>query len=263
MGSAAGREDGLNSTPTLPSSAPVTSCATSCAASCAASFTCPSFTCRPGALWGAACVCWAWVPPLEDGACHNEYFRAPVLRGAQHALRLLQSDCTAHSRSLDSVLSTAPNTSSATSCVTSPAMSCAASFTCPSFTCHLRESVRGCTRVFGVRSAAGKLRWARRAPLRSRLLRRPVRSAPRTAPRLSRPPAPRPRTRPAPHPSRARPSRVAQGQHGVRHHDKCLHAPVLRGAQHVLCHVLGAAEDGLSSVSGGTHVKDEHAKDAA
>ena len=27
--------------------------------------------------------------------------------------------------------------------------------------------------------------------------------------------------------------------------------------------VLGAAEDGLSSVSGGTHVKDEHAKDAA
>ena len=86
MGSAAGREDGLNSTPTLPSSAPVTSCATSCAASCAASFTCPSFTCRPGALWGAACVCWAWVLPLEDGACHDEHLNVPVLHGAQHVL---------------------------------------------------------------------------------------------------------------------------------------------------------------------------------
>jgi len=26
-------------------------------------------------------VCWAWVPPLEDGACHNEKLHAPVLRG--------------------------------------------------------------------------------------------------------------------------------------------------------------------------------------
>jgi len=39
------------------------SCATFCdtfsAAFCAASFTCSSFTCRPRAAWGAACVCWA------------------------------------------------------------------------------------------------------------------------------------------------------------------------------------------------------------
>jgi len=38
-----------------------------CAALCAASFTCPSFTCRLRAAWGAAYVCWAWVPPLGDG----------------------------------------------------------------------------------------------------------------------------------------------------------------------------------------------------
>ena len=42
------------------------------AASCASSFTCLSFTCRPGAALGAACVCWAWVP-LEDDACHDEH----------------------------------------------------------------------------------------------------------------------------------------------------------------------------------------------
>ena len=32
-------------------------------------------------------MCWAWVPPLEDDACNDEYLRAPVLRGAQHVLR--------------------------------------------------------------------------------------------------------------------------------------------------------------------------------
>jgi len=42
----------------------------------------------------------AWVPPLEDDACHDEHLHAPVLRGAQHALLLLQSDCTTHARQL-------------------------------------------------------------------------------------------------------------------------------------------------------------------
>ena len=55
-----------------------------------------SFTCRPRAAWGAftvpsfdgaACVCWAWVPPLEDDACHDEHLHAPVLCGAHHILR--------------------------------------------------------------------------------------------------------------------------------------------------------------------------------
>ena len=32
------------------------------------SFTCPSFTCPPRAAWGAACVCWAWIPLLENDA---------------------------------------------------------------------------------------------------------------------------------------------------------------------------------------------------
>jgi len=36
------------------------------------------------AAWGAAHVCWAWVPPLEDGHVDRaEYLPAPVLRGAQ------------------------------------------------------------------------------------------------------------------------------------------------------------------------------------
>ena len=53
---------------------------------CATSFTCPSFTCFPRAAWGAACVCWAWVLPLEDGGgYHDEHLHAPVFRGAQHA----------------------------------------------------------------------------------------------------------------------------------------------------------------------------------
>jgi len=64
-----------------------TSCGKSSAASCAASFTCPSFMCRPRAVRGAVCVCWAWVPPLEDDACRNEHLHASVFRGAQHALR--------------------------------------------------------------------------------------------------------------------------------------------------------------------------------
>ena len=32
-------------------------------------------------------MCWAWVPPLEYGACHDEHLHAPVLRGAKHVLR--------------------------------------------------------------------------------------------------------------------------------------------------------------------------------
>ena len=30
-------------------------------------------------------MCWAWLPPLEGGVCHDEHLHAPVLRGAQHA----------------------------------------------------------------------------------------------------------------------------------------------------------------------------------
>ena len=58
------------------------SCATSSATPCAASFRCSSFTCRPRVALGAACVCWAWVPPLEDGACQDEHLHAPILCGA-------------------------------------------------------------------------------------------------------------------------------------------------------------------------------------
>ena len=46
-----------------------------------------SFTCRLRAAWGAACVCMAWVSPLEDDSCHDEELQAPVLRGVQHVLR--------------------------------------------------------------------------------------------------------------------------------------------------------------------------------
>ena len=53
----------------------------------AASFTCSSFTCRPRAARGATCVCWAWIPPLEDSAFHDEHLHAPVLRGSQNVLR--------------------------------------------------------------------------------------------------------------------------------------------------------------------------------
>jgi len=42
------------------------------------------------------------------------------------------------------------NKSFRTSCDTSPATSCAASFTCSSFTCHLRGSVGGGMRVLGL-----------------------------------------------------------------------------------------------------------------
>jgi len=48
------------------------------AKSCAMSFTCPSFTCRPRAAWGVACVCWAWVTPLKDNACHDKHLHAPL-----------------------------------------------------------------------------------------------------------------------------------------------------------------------------------------
>jgi len=61
--------------------------ATSCAMSCDTLFTCLSFTCSPRAARGAACVCWAWVLPLEDGACHDEHLHARVLRGARYASR--------------------------------------------------------------------------------------------------------------------------------------------------------------------------------
>ena len=27
-------------------------------------------------------MCWVWVPPLKDGACHDEHLHAPVLRAA-------------------------------------------------------------------------------------------------------------------------------------------------------------------------------------
>jgi len=60
---------------------------------CAAFFTRTSFACRPRAERGAACVCWAWAPPLEDGACHDEHLTLPSFA--------------------------APSTSSATSCATS------------------------------------------------------------------------------------------------------------------------------------------------
>ena len=38
-------------------------------------FTC----CRPKAAWGAACVYWAWVPPLEDGDRQDMHLHAPVI----------------------------------------------------------------------------------------------------------------------------------------------------------------------------------------
>jgi len=57
------------------------------AKSCAMSFTCPSFTCRLRAALGAACVCWAWVPPLEDDEFHDEHLHASVLRSVQHVPR--------------------------------------------------------------------------------------------------------------------------------------------------------------------------------
>ena len=63
------------------------SCGTSSATSCATLFTCLSYTCCPRASAWAACVCWAWVPPLEDSAQRDERLRVPVLRGAQHVLR--------------------------------------------------------------------------------------------------------------------------------------------------------------------------------
>ena len=82
--------------------------------------------------------------------------------------------------------SVAPSTPFAKFCVASSTTSCAASFTCPSFSfhlrtsagvgtrvlgvgsfkCHLRESFGGRMRVFGVGSAAGNLRW--RVPRRTR-----------------------------------------------------------------------------------------------
>ena len=62
------------------------------------------------AAWGAACVCWAWVPPLGDSDGQDKHLHAPVLRG--------------------------DNTPCATSCATP----CAASFTCPSFTCRPRAA---------------------------------------------------------------------------------------------------------------------------
>jgi len=46
--------------------------------SCAASFTCSSFTCHPKVAWGAACVCRAWVPPLENEDGQDEHLHAPV-----------------------------------------------------------------------------------------------------------------------------------------------------------------------------------------
>jgi len=46
--------------------------------SCAASFTCSFFTCHSRAAWGFACVCWAWVPPLEDDNGQNKHLHAPV-----------------------------------------------------------------------------------------------------------------------------------------------------------------------------------------
>ena len=55
-------------------------------------------------------MCWAWAPPLEDGACQDDHLHAPA----------------------------------------------SASFTCSSFTCHLRpEGLRGGgTHVLGVGSKA-------------------------------------------------------------------------------------------------------------
>jgi len=56
-----------------------TSSATCSAASCATFFTCLSFTCRPRAAWGAACVRWAWVPPMEGDDNQYKHLHAPVL----------------------------------------------------------------------------------------------------------------------------------------------------------------------------------------
>jgi len=132
---------------TAPDTSSATSCVTSSATSCAASCAGSSLTCSSVTCHLRASA--AWVPLLADG----------------------------------NPSSTAPNKSSATSCVTSSAKSCAASFmclslTCSSFTCHLRASVA----------------WV--------------------------PP-------------------LADGDGQDKHlHDKHLRAPVLRGSQHALRHVL-------------------------
>jgi len=60
-------------------------------------------------------------PPQEDDAHHDHYFHAPILCGAQHA----------------------PNTFSAKSFATFCATSCAASFTCSSFTFTCRRATHG------------------------------------------------------------------------------------------------------------------------
>jgi len=64
-----------------------TSFATSLATSFAASFTCSSFTFRPRAAWGSLCVRWVWVPALEGGNGKDKHPHAPILRGALHVLR--------------------------------------------------------------------------------------------------------------------------------------------------------------------------------
>ena len=67
------------------------------------------------------------------------------MRGFRHKFRCLKVARTAISTFM-LPSSAAPSTSSATSCVKSSAKSYAASFTCLSFTCHLRKA-RGAARV--------------------------------------------------------------------------------------------------------------------
>ena len=76
-------------------------------------------------------MCWAWVSPLENDACDDEHFHAPVLGGAQHVLHVLVPHVPKGKRGRAA---------------------------CVSFTCHLRENVGGGTRVLGVGSAAGRWR---------------------------------------------------------------------------------------------------------
>jgi len=43
---------------------------------------CPKLGSRPGRRAPQHTSFGAWVPPLEDGACHDEQLYAPILRGA-------------------------------------------------------------------------------------------------------------------------------------------------------------------------------------
>jgi len=61
---------------TAPNMSSATSSVTSCATSCAASLACSSFTCHRRESVGAARVCWAWVPPLEDDDGEDKHLHA-------------------------------------------------------------------------------------------------------------------------------------------------------------------------------------------